>query len=200
MGTIVDRQNEADLLPIDHYRSYLLLLAHAQIGRRVRTKVDASDVVQQTLLRAHQARDEFKGRESAELVGWLRRILARTIANAIRDLHRAKRNLAMERSLEAEVEESSSRLACWLADPRSGPGSRVAHAEQLVLIADALIALPEAQREAIVLKHCRGMGLAEVAEQMGRSHASVASLLRRGLQQLREKLNGAGESPKQILE
>ena len=76
---------------------------------------------------------------------------------------------------------------------RSGPGSQLARAEQLVLVADALVDLPEAQRDAIILKHCRGMGLAEVAERMGRTHASVASLLRRGLQQLREKLSNPSD-------
>lgn len=189
----MDPENKSNFLPIDRYRSYLLILAHAQMGRRIRTKVDASDIVQQTLLRAHQARDEFRGRESIELAGWLRTILARSIANAVRDLRRAKRNLSIERSLEAEIEGSSSRLACWLVDPRSGPGSQLARAEQLVLVADALVDLPDAQRDAIILKHCRGMGLAEVAERMGRTHASVASLLRRGLQQLREKLSNPSD-------
>ena len=185
--------SEDHLLSIDRYRSYLLLLAHAQVGRRLGAKVDASDVVQQTLLRAHEAREGFRGHEPAEFTAWLRRILAHTIANTARDLRRAKRDMALERSLEAEVEDSSQRLGDWLADPRSGPASRVARAEQLVLVADALTALPDAQRDAIVLKHCRGMTLAEVAEHLGRSPASVASLLRRGLQQLRETLGEKGD-------
>src|SRR3954465_730073 len=86
---------ETDLPSLDCYRSYLMLLAQAQMGQRIRTKLDASDIVQQTLLRAHQARGEFRGAGSTQLAAWLRQILVRTIASAHRDLHRAKRDLAL---------------------------------------------------------------------------------------------------------
>ncbi len=200
MGIIVDHQDPPQPPAIERYRSYLLLLAQAQVGNRVTVKVDASDMVQQAMLKAHEARGEFKGREPAELAAWLRRILAHTIANAVRDLRRAKRDIALERSLEAGMEDSSGRMASWIADRRAGPASRVAGAEQLVLVADAVAALPEAQRTAILLKHCRAMPLAEVAREMNRTPASVASLLRRGLAELRGKLGVFGNSPDAIAE
>jgi RNA polymerase sigma-70 factor (ECF subfamily) len=200
MGIIVGDQDSPQHPPIERYRSYLILLAQAQVGHRVAAKVDASDMVQQAMLKAYEARGEFEGRGPAELAAWLRRILARTIANAVRDLRRAKRDLALERSLEAGLEDSSGQMSAWIADGRAGPASRAEGAEQLVLVADAVAALPEAQRTAILLKHCRAMPLAEVAREMNRSPASVASLLRRGLQELRVKLGGSGDSPDAIAE
>ncbi len=151
-------------LPIERYRSYLLLLARAHVDPRAARKLDASDLVQQTLLKAHEARDQFLGQHPSELAAWLRKILARTIANAARDLRRARRNLAREQSLEAAVNDASSNFAAWLADSDSGPAAQVARSEQLLRVADALALLPEPQRDAIVLKHCRAMPLAQVAQ------------------------------------
>ena len=57
------------------FRSYLQLLAETQLQTRLRSKVDAADVVQQTMLQAHQAREQFRGETDAEKAGWLRTIL-----------------------------------------------------------------------------------------------------------------------------
>jgi RNA polymerase sigma-70 factor (ECF subfamily) len=177
---------------LEHFRGYLRLLARLHLDPRLQGKLDPSDVVQQTLLRAHQARDQFRGRTRGEQAAWLRQILANTLANAVRDLARAKRDVALERSLEAALADSSSRLEAWLVADQSSPSQRAERNEQLLGLADALAALPDVQREVLVLRHCQGWALADIAAHLGRSRASVASLLRRGLKQLREHLH-AGE-------
>src|SRR6185295_15279548 len=145
---------------------------------------------QQTLCQAHEARDQFTDREPGALLAWLRKILAHTISNAMRDMKRDKRDVGLERSLEANVEHSSCRLEAWLTATAPSPSAQLARTEQLLQIFDALATLPEAQRDVILMKHCQDMSLAEIGVQMGRSIASVASLLRRGLHDLRQKLTG----------
>src|SRR5262245_54580736 len=97
----------------ERFRDYLLLVARSCLGYRERPHLDPSDVVQQTLLEAHRNRDQFRGGSDAELAAYLRRILACTIADALRALGRAKRDVARERSLEAEIAQSSARLEAW---------------------------------------------------------------------------------------
>jgi RNA polymerase sigma-70 factor (ECF subfamily) len=181
-----------DSASLEHYRDYLNLLARLRLDARLRGKLDPSDVVQQTLLEAYQARQQFRGEGPAQEAAWLRQILARNLANAVRDLGRARRDVARERSLEAAVNESSARLeawlAAWLAAEQSSPSQQAARNEDAVRLARALAQLPEAQREVLVLRHLQGRPLAEISEQLGRSPASVAGLLHRGLKQLRELL------------
>ena len=76
---------------VKRYRSCLLLLAEARLDRRLQGKLDPSDVVQQTLLNAHQAWTQFRGTSEAELVAWLRQILARTLLSCPGRIRRGER-------------------------------------------------------------------------------------------------------------
>lgn len=170
------------------FREYLCLLARLQLDARQRDKLDPSDVVQQTLLEAHTKRDQFRGQTEAELAAWLRTMLAHNVADALRALGRAKRDVALERSLEASLNESSARLQAWLAADQSSPSQRAVKNEELLRLAQALTQLPEPQRDAVVLHHLQGWTLANLANHLDRSEAAVAGLLHRGLKKLRELL------------
>jgi RNA polymerase sigma-70 factor (ECF subfamily) len=185
-------------VPLERFREYLRLLARMQIEPRLQAKIDPSDLVQQTLLKAHQAVEQFRGHTAAEQAAWLRQILANTLANAIRDFGRAKRDVTLERSLETALADSSARLEAWLVAPDASPSKQAERNEQLLSLAEELARLPEIQREVLLLRHCEGWSLTEIGTHLGRTRAAVASLLRRGLQQLRGHLGkGTGEPPSQ---
>jgi RNA polymerase sigma-70 factor (ECF subfamily) len=171
--------------PLDGYYQYLLLLARVHLDPRLVRKLDASDVVQQTLLEAYEQRGQFRGQNEAELAAWLRQILVHNLADALRGFRRAKRNVARERSLEDAIDRSSARLEVWISAEQSSPSQQAMQHERAVCLANALAELPDSQREALVLQHWHGRSLAEIAEQLGRSPTAVAGLLKRGLKQLR---------------
>ncbi len=170
------------------FRKYLLLLARLQLGNQLQAKFDPSDIVQQTLLDAYRQRAQYRGRSSAEMAAWLRQMLACNLADAVRAFGRAKRNAVRERSLEACLDESSAQLANWLAAEQSSPSQQADRAERAVCLAEALATLPDAQREALVLRHFEGLSLADISRNLGRSPAAVAGLLKRGLRELRKQL------------
>src|ERR1041385_8209189 len=153
-------------LDIERFRSYLLLLARMKLDRKLRCKLDASDVVQQTLLEAHQALESFRGDDTAAQAAWLRQILARNLANAVRDLTRAKRDVRKERALKTDLDASASQLEGWLAAEQSSPSQKMERHERALQLAEALAQLPDAQREAVVLRHVQDLTIAQIAEQL----------------------------------
>ena len=58
----------------------------------------------------------------------------------------------------------------------------------MIRLADALATLPDAQREAVVLRHCEGQSIDEISRWLGRSPTAAAGLLKRGLKQVRSLL------------
>lgn len=184
----MNSSRESPDLPLEHYRPYLMLLARTQLGRQFQGKLDASDVVQQALLEAHRQRQQFQGGTTAQLLTWLRRILAGTLTDALRALGRAKRDAKREHSLEAALDQSSDRLEAWVAADQTSPSEAANRKEQLTRVAQALETLPEAQRTALVLRYCQGLSIAEISTQIDRSPTAVAGLLKRGTKQLRELL------------
>jgi RNA polymerase sigma-70 factor (ECF subfamily) len=182
---------DADLRirPLEQFRAYLRLLARMQFPAILQAKLDPSDVVQQTLLQAHQAFDQFRGTTFAEQAAWLRRIFANTLANAVREYRSAGRDIGLEQSLNVSLDQSSARLEGWLASEHTPPVEVAFRNEQFLKLADRLAELPEVQREALLLRYCEGWSVGAIAEHLGRTRASVASQMRRGLAALRELLN-----------
>ncbi len=177
------RDAEAGLRPAEGLREYLRLLARLQLGPKLRAEIDPSDVVQQTLLKAHERRDQFRGTTGAEQLAWLRAILAREIADALRRRGRRRPDRAL--SLEEAIEQSSARLDRWLGAEGPTASQRMMKQERLLEMVEAMATLPDDQREALELRHLQGLSVPEVAEQLGKSLSSVAGLLHRGLKRLR---------------
>ncbi len=187
------RGGHADALGqlLERYRNYLELLARLQIGRRLQSKVDAADLVQETFLDAHAAFGEFRGTTERELVAWLRQVLAYNLASLVRHYcGTRRRDVGLERELVRELDESSLALDQGLIAASSSPSQQAVRREQAVLLADALGRLPADYREVIILRQLEGLSFPEVARHMNRSQDSVKKLWVRGLARLRGALGG----------
>lgn len=174
--------NDSDF---EEFRPALRLLARSQLGVKLRRVLDDSDVVQQTLLEAHATLTSIRGKSSSAKFAWLRRVLTNTIVDNVRKHTRRKRNVEREVELEAQVRRSALRAEQWLTDRSSSPVERAERNEQLQSLATALERLPDAQREALELYYLQGCSVPEMERLMGRTGASIAGLIQRGVAKLR---------------
>ena len=173
------------------YRPYLHLLAEQQIRHRFAGRVDASDVVQEACLRVGQAFPEFGGNSEAELLAWLRRILASSLTEeAHRQCATRRQAVRLEIELADALDQSSQFLAARLASPGNSPSQSTCRREQLVLLSQALSHLPEDYRQVLVLRHLEGLSFPDVAQHMGRSLDSVKHLWVRALARIRCSFGG----------
>ena len=176
---------------LDSCAPYLTILARVQVGRRLRRKVDATDVVQETFLDAHRQFSQFRGTSEGELLAWLRRILAGQIALTLRKYLGTKgRDVNLERELAVQLDRSSQAMDRGVLAPHSTPSQHASKREQSVLLAEALGRLPENYREVIVLRYLEGLDVGEVAARMGKTEDSVQKLWVRALASLRGALDG----------
>ena len=175
---------------LEGFRGYLTLLARIQIGRRLQSKVDPDDVVQETFFDAHRQWSAFRGESIEAVAAWLRTILAGQLAQLIRRYCVTEaRNIRLEISIEQDLDSSSARLAQGLAGPGSSPSESVGRREELTILANMLERLPADYRTVILLRQIDGLSFGEISSRLGRSEDSIQKLWVRGLQALRVLMN-----------
>ena len=173
-------------LGLERFRPYLLVLVARKSHEWRCPVVDASDIVQQTLMEAHRDAHQFNGKP-AELAGWLRKILAHNLQNVL------KRPRTVMQIVE-ELTDVSVRIGNVGPAHEPSPSQNADAHERAVRLSDALARLPEAQRQAIMLQYWEACSLAEIARHLKRTPAAVAGLLHRGLKRLRSLLTEPGEA------
>jgi RNA polymerase sigma-70 factor (ECF subfamily) len=178
---------------LEVYRNYLCLLARTQIDMHLRGRFSPSDVVQEVFLRAFRAFASFRGGGERELMAWLRRILANTLARLAEHQAAGKRNPRREVSIHHRLRESSATFEAALVSPHSSPSSRARRRESAARVADLLARMPPDYREILVLRNLEGLPFPDVAARMGRTPGAVRVLWLRALDRLRQLL-GAEES------
>lgn len=173
---------------LELYRNYLRLVARALIGQALRVRLDASDLVQETFLKAAREFGQFLGSTEPELTAWLRRILVNTLTDQAKHHRRQARDYQRQESLEAMLDRSSEAVQQALATPSQSPSAHAVRREQAVLLADALEKLPADYREVFILRNLEHIPFDEVAARMGRSPGAARVLWKRAMDRLSQRL------------
>lgn len=169
-------------------RSYMGVVARAQVESWLRVKCDASDLVQQTLLEAHRDFERFQGATKQEWLGWLRRILAHNVADYVRRYRgTAKRRIGREIPLR-DPADTAVYGAPEPAAPCATPSEEFLQADSELQLASALEKLPPDYHEVIMLRNLQRLPFSDVAERMGRSRPAVQMLWMRAIKRLQELL------------
>lgn len=175
-------------LILRRYREYVRILVRCRAKGRLQTRLDSSDFVQETLLRAAQNIQQFQGEGEDEWCAWLARIAENEVVHQMRHhLGAAKRAASREQVIAnpGDSVDGASRLERWVNQAQTSPSLAAMRKERSLLLADALARLPEDYREVLILRHMEGLHFPEVADRMNRSTGAVRVLWTRALKKLR---------------
>ncbi len=145
---------------------------------------EASDLLQDTFLRAYRSIGGFRG--DSELKTWLFRIAINESRNRFRWWKRRKRDLTI--SIDAPIGNSDLTISESLADPSQSPEEAALAREREYALKTALLELPEKYREVIVLCDIEGLSYEEAAVALDTRLGTVKSRISRGREELRRRL------------
>ena len=165
------------------YTNYLRLLASSQLDRRLRRRLNPSDVVQEAMLAAHRDFQAFRGESPKEFCCWLRTILIHTLHRCFdRNVKVGKRDVRREVSIDdVSPDHSSGGIAKILPGRADSPSTPLRKKEANMDLAARLSKLKEHHRQVIELRVIKGLPFDQIARQMNRSSGAVRMLWLRAL-------------------
>jgi RNA polymerase sigma-70 factor (ECF subfamily) len=163
---------------LNRYRGPLL----SYFVRMVRDRALAEDLAQEAFLRVYQARERYQ--PEARFTTWLYRIATNLALNAIRD--RRSDPVVLEAAAEPDGEFASALDRA--ADKRPTAEERLVESDRHRLIREAIEALPEKQRAAVILHKYQDVDYRQIASILKVSESAVKSLLFRAYESLRVRL------------
>ena len=158
------------------YESKIYNLSLRYLGNRE----DAMDASQEVFLRVFRFLPGFQ--EESGFSTWIYRIAVNVCKDAL--VQRAKRT---EQPLEYQNEDEESRIL-EIPDERYRPEELVEQSELKGLLADAILTLPEQQRQMIIMRDVQGLRYEEIGEILSLELGTVKSRISRAREKLRKKL------------
>lgn len=149
------------------------VMAHAY--RMLGNRAEAEDVTQEAMLRLWRIAPKWRQGE-AKVTTWLYRV----VANLCTDRLRRAGAIGLDQVPEAE-------------DPAKNAAQDMQDRARADALQDALMRLPDRQRQAVALRHIDEIGNAQIAEIMEISVEAVESLVARGKRALAADLTGRRE-------
>jgi RNA polymerase sigma-70 factor (ECF subfamily) len=176
----------AEFRDIARHRELLRTLASLLVNRSLQGIIDPSDLVQETLLKAHKSLQAGAVIENER--NWLYGILRYSACDALRDWSRRRDKL--DPSLHAALDESSARLEQAIAAESLDPLQEAARNEEAVRLAEALARLPEQERDVVMRHALQEQPMPEVSGETGVPVNVLAGRYARGVQRLRKLMGG----------
>lgn len=182
-----DREAFDDLF--SRYERSLYRFVAMRLDRRLRARLDPSDLVQETQLQAFRQLDDYLTRRPMPFRLWLQK-------TAYDRLHKARRRhlKAARRSVEREkpLPERSSRILAQQILAELGPSQRLSHDEVIRIVGEAVAALGEVDREIIMMRSYENLSYDEIAVILEIEAAAGRKRYGRALLRLRKSLENRG--------
>jgi RNA polymerase sigma-70 factor (ECF subfamily) len=163
------------------FRAMLKRIAAQELPETLQFRLDDSDLVQETLVRAIRGAGDFKGTTDIELQHWLREILKNQLIDNIRFHSRQQRDVARD------VREPMPELVDTGQTPSEAIKQRDSDQRLWLTVAE----LPEDYRTVVLLRQQMDLSFQEIGERMGKSADAVRMMWGRALVMLGQRLRAA---------
>jgi RNA polymerase sigma-70 factor (subfamily 1) len=171
-----------------NYGAYLKLLADRGLGSDLKSKGDASDLVQETFAEVYREYHRFEGLPAEEFKALLIRMLINNLKSFTRR-YRGSLKRAISREVPIEGFADGRNSALQLADTGASPSERASEEEELQRLCVRINRLPERDRLALTWRMQDGRTYREIGKRLGCSAVAARKLSLRIIDRLRRDLN-----------
>ncbi len=174
---------------LERYRENLRRMVASRLDRRLTSRIDPSDVVQETLADASRRMDEYFQDQPIPFFGWLRQLAGeRVIDTHRRHIFSQRRSITREDRVLELPDASANELVRRLTATDTSPSNRLSRQERRDQVMAALSALSPRDREVLVMRYLEQLSAAEIAEALGITEGAVKARLLRALIHMRGRL------------
>jgi RNA polymerase sigma-70 factor (ECF subfamily) len=169
------------------HRARIRQMVAVRMDPRLAARVDPSDIVQEALIDAVRHLAEYLRDRPLPFYLWLRRLAWERLVEARRrHIGARRRSISLEIRCDLPLpDESAAALVDRLLDDATSPSGRLLRDERRRRLLEALGALPERDRELLVLRYLEGLSTDEIAAELGTSRGAVMTRHTRALVRLR---------------
>lgn len=177
-----DRVSREKLLA--HVQRYLAFVANQQLDKGLQARMGPSDVVQQSMMRAVENLDQFRGNSLDAFRAWIRKILVNEARQMMRDQRALKRDVGREQRLPDDGEVN----AHGMGNAVLTPGTRAIHRERSQAVNEAMARLSEPDRQVIQWRTWEGLSFEEIGKRLGITASAASRRWYRALIQFRKQM------------
>jgi RNA polymerase sigma-70 factor (subfamily 1) len=198
---LLERAQDGDPDALDRlvgrYYGRVLHIVRLRMGPWLRAHVESGDILQETFAAAVTGLDRFEPRDEASLIHWLSQVAENRIRKQVERLQAAKRDARREVPMAAPSGSSASGPQAWEpASPGRSASSELSDAEWIAILEGCIHALPDTQRDAILLRNYAEASWQTVADTLALSSPDAARMAhKRAMKALVEAARVRGEGP-----
>ena len=184
-----DEEALAELFSL--YRERLKRMVEFRMDRRLRGRLDASDVLQDAYIDALQRVRHYVDKPEMSFFVWLRQVTMQRLIDVYRFHLEAKTRDAKQEAVIRHGDLSavtSASMAAQLVGSLTSPSQRVMRAELIGQVEEALDGMDAIDREVLALRHFEELTNNEIAEVLGITKAGASNRYVRALSRLRNVL------------
>lgn len=171
------------------YRSQLERMIEFRMDPRIRSRIDAHDVLQESFLEIKNRYRDFIVNPGVSLFVWIRKITYQVLIDSQRRHFRQKRGVQNEIPMGqfvGDISDASQLMARELIGQLTSPSQAAIKAEELEQMHAALESMNETDREILALRHFEQLSNADVAQIIGIKPAAASNRYVRAVTKLGE--------------